>query len=77
LLTSAQQISAVNFLTVELLIVASIWYLVMSTVCSIGQSYLERRLQVVLRVRPERWTTRALAKARAPRVEPSSDRRVA
>jgi polar amino acid transport system permease protein len=60
LLTAAQQVSAVNFLVVELLIVASVWYLVMSTICSFGQSYLERRLQVVLRVRPKRWTDRLI-----------------
>lgn len=52
LLTSVQQLYAVNFLTIELLMVASIWYLVMSTVASIGQSALERRLGASLRVRP-------------------------
>lgn len=67
LLTSAQQIYAVNFLTVELLVVASIWYLVMSSVCSIGQAYLERRLQVVLRVRPQGWSSRFLSRAGAQR----------
>ncbi|MFI8788812.1 amino acid ABC transporter permease [Streptomyces sp. NPDC055105] len=61
LLTASQHIYAVNFLTVELLIVASLWYLAMSTLASIGQGYLERRLQVVLRVRPKSWTSRLLA----------------
>lgn len=42
LLTSVQQIYAMNFLTIELLIVASIWYLVMTTVATIAQGYLER-----------------------------------
>ena len=65
LLTSAQQIYATNFMTIELLIVASIWYLVMSSICSIGQSYLERRLRVVLRVRSKRWSTRTAKKVSA------------
>jgi polar amino acid transport system permease protein len=42
LLYSAQLIYSVNFKTIPLLIVASIWYLVMTTVLSIGQYYLER-----------------------------------
>ena len=58
LLTSAQHIYAVNFMTIELLLVASVWYLALSTVCAIGQGYLERRLSVVLRVRSESWITR-------------------
>jgi polar amino acid transport system permease protein len=36
-------ISASNFQTMPLLIVASIWYLIVTTVLSIGQFYLERR----------------------------------
>lgn len=43
LLTSAQQIYASNFLTVELLFVASIWYLALSTIASYGQSRIEKR----------------------------------
>lgn len=42
LLYSVQQIYAVNFQTIPLLIVASIWYLIVTTVLSIGQYYLER-----------------------------------
>jgi polar amino acid transport system permease protein len=42
LLYSVQQIYAVNYQTIPLLIVASIWYLVVTTVLSIGQFYLER-----------------------------------
>jgi polar amino acid transport system permease protein len=42
LLYSVQQIYAVNYRTIPLLIVASIWYLVVTTVLSIGQFYLER-----------------------------------
>jgi len=44
LLTRVQNIYAKNFLIIELLIVASIWYLVLTTVASIGQSWIERRL---------------------------------
>lgn len=42
LLTQSQHIYARNFLVIELLMVASIWYLGMTTVASIGQYYLER-----------------------------------
>ncbi|MDQ8705539.1 amino acid ABC transporter permease [Streptomyces sp. LHD-70] len=59
LLTATQQIYGVNYLVIELLIVASIWYLALSTVASLAQSLLERRLQVVLRVRQQPWTARA------------------
>jgi polar amino acid transport system permease protein len=43
LLYSVQLIYAVNYRTIPLLIVASIWYLVVTTLLSIGQYYLERR----------------------------------
>lgn len=43
LLYSVQLIYAVNYLQIPLLIVASIWYLIVTTVLSIGQYYLERR----------------------------------
>jgi polar amino acid transport system permease protein len=32
----------VNYRTIQLLIVASIWYLIVTTVLTFGQSYLER-----------------------------------
>ena len=38
----ANNISAQNYKTIQLLIVASIWYLAMTTVLSIGQYYVER-----------------------------------
>jgi polar amino acid transport system permease protein len=41
LLTQAQIIYYGNYLIIELLIVASIWYLVLTTIGSIGQSFLE------------------------------------
>jgi polar amino acid transport system permease protein len=44
LLTRAQQIYSVNFYVVALLIVASLWYLILTTVATIGQHYLEQWL---------------------------------
>jgi polar amino acid transport system permease protein len=44
LLTRAQNIYARNFLIIELLIVASIWYLVMTTIASAIQLVIESRL---------------------------------
>src|SRR5262249_61665106 len=43
LLYSVQLIYAVNYRTIPLLLVASLWYLIVTTVLSIGQYYLERR----------------------------------
>ncbi len=45
LLFASQQIYAVNYETIPLLIVASIWYLVVTSVLSVGQYYLERRFR--------------------------------
>jgi polar amino acid transport system permease protein len=42
LLYSVQLIYSVNFLQIPLLIVASLWYLIVTTVLSIGQFFLER-----------------------------------
>ena len=43
LLYYAQQIYATNFKTIPLLIVASIWYLVLTSVAYVGQYFIERR----------------------------------
>lgn len=43
LLTSAQFISANNLRTIELLIVATIWFLIVTSIASLGQRHLERR----------------------------------
>lgn len=59
LLTQAQNISAANLKTVELLLVASAWYLIIVSVFSAAQSLLERRLS--------RGSSRS-ATARRPRV---------
>jgi polar amino acid transport system permease protein len=42
LLYSVQLIYAVNYRTIPLLLVASIWYVIVTTVLSFGQVYLER-----------------------------------
>jgi polar amino acid transport system permease protein len=60
LMRRASDIYATNFLVIELLIVASIWYLVLTTVASVGQYYLERRYA--------RGTSRSLAETALQRV---------
>ena len=37
-----QLIYAVNYRTIPLLIVASIWYLILTTILTVGQYYVER-----------------------------------
>jgi polar amino acid transport system permease protein len=63
LLTRAQNIYARNFLVIELLMVASIWYLALTTVASVGQSAIERRLGRSIAHEPPAWmrTFRRLA----------------
>ena len=43
LLTRVENISATNLMTIELLLVASLWYLLISSVTSVGQYFLERK----------------------------------
>ncbi|RZS37809.1 amino acid ABC transporter membrane protein (PAAT family) [Herbihabitans rhizosphaerae] len=43
LFTNAQQIYGSNYQQIPLLVVASIWYLLMTSILSIGQYFLERR----------------------------------
>ena len=43
LLTQAEDIYATNYRTIELLIVAALWYIVLTSVTYIGQYFLERR----------------------------------
>jgi len=43
LFTRQQQIATATYAVLELLIVASIWYLVMTSILTVGQYYLERR----------------------------------
>lgn len=44
LLTAAENISSANLRTIELMLVATFWYLVLTTLTSVGQYFLERRL---------------------------------
>ena len=43
LLTTVQKVYEQNFQVIPLLIVASLWYLALTTVLTIGQHYLEKR----------------------------------
>jgi polar amino acid transport system permease protein len=43
LLFAAQQIYNTNYKIIQLLIVASIWYLVMTSIAYVGQYFIERR----------------------------------
>ena len=75
LLGAATNISANNFQTMPLLITASLWYLIVTTVLSIGQFYLERHFaRGALRTPPptplqrlRRDVRGVLAKFRTPR----------
>jgi polar amino acid transport system permease protein len=60
-LTSASRlIYAVNFKVMELLVVASIWYLILTSAFSLMQAELEARLAIVERERAIPLTTRVL-----------------
>ncbi|SFU11322.1 amino acid ABC transporter permease [Arthrobacter sp. ov118] len=60
LLTRAQSISSSNFKIIELLFVASLWYIVATTVASIGQHYLEKKYS---------WSSRPMRRSSRPVVE--------
>jgi polar amino acid transport system permease protein len=60
LTTAARLIYAVNFKIMELLVVASIWYLIMTTAFSVLQAEMEARLAIVERERAIPLTTRVL-----------------
>ena len=57
LLTSVQRIYATNYQIIDLLIVACIWYLLLTTIATYGQSRLERRFAGATRaaVGTRRW----------------------
>jgi polar amino acid transport system permease protein len=42
LFTRSEQISSANFAVIELAIVASVWYLLMTSILTVGQFYVER-----------------------------------
>jgi polar amino acid transport system permease protein len=71
LLRRAQDVYSTNLRTLELLTVASIWYLVLTSVFSVGQYYLERRFargsQHELPETPLQRIRRNLAPARSRR----------
>jgi polar amino acid transport system permease protein len=57
LLYSADLIASRTYQTIPLLIVASIWYLILTSVLSIGQMFLERRVSRGIRGQAQpRWT---------------------
>ncbi|MEU8825357.1 amino acid ABC transporter permease [Streptomyces sp. NPDC048636] len=58
LMYSVQQIYASNFQTIPLLLVASIWYLVLTSVLSVGQYFLEKRYSKGEEVRKPRLVRR-------------------
>jgi len=60
LLYSAQLIYAVNYLQIPLLLTASIWYLAVTSVLSVGQYYVERHFRRghSSRQPPDSWLTR-------------------
>jgi len=60
LLGASRLIYSVNFRPMELLVVAAIWYLAMTTVFSLLQAELERALAVGDRERPQTLVSRAL-----------------
>jgi polar amino acid transport system permease protein len=45
LLTAAENISSANLHTIELMLVATFWYLVLTTITSVAQYFAERRLR--------------------------------
>ncbi|HEV3356446.1 MAG TPA: amino acid ABC transporter permease [Pseudonocardiaceae bacterium] len=55
-----------NFQQIPLLVVASIWYLVLTSVLSVGQYYIERRYsRGAVQVREQGWLSRMMAQRRA------------
>ena len=70
LLTRARGIYATNLLVIELLIVVSLWYVLLTTVASVGQYYLERRYARGLaeELAPTPFQRARVALARRPRL---------
>jgi polar amino acid transport system permease protein len=74
LLGGAQNIySQATFLQIPLLVVASIWYVIMTSILSVGQYFLERRFgRGTARARPARPAQRLLEQFRAQRRDQSA-----
>jgi polar amino acid transport system permease protein len=66
LLTKSQQIYGQNFAVIPLLIVASLWYLVLTSIATVGQHYLERAVAVDGARRPSPTLRRRLSRNLAP-----------
>ncbi|MGZ3433847.1 MAG: amino acid ABC transporter permease [Isosphaeraceae bacterium] len=78
LLYAVQLIYSVNFKTIPLLIVASIWYLIVTSVLTVGQYYIERHYArgATRELPPTPWQRirRHLFTIRSPLPEPSPQR---
>jgi polar amino acid transport system permease protein len=66
LLTRTQQIYSMNFLVIPLLVVASLWYLALTTLATIGQYFLERRFGRSTAQTAPRLTPQLILSAIAP-----------
>jgi polar amino acid transport system permease protein len=44
LLTAAENVASSNLRTIELMLVACFWYLVLTSIANVGQHFIERRL---------------------------------
>ncbi|MFF2631871.1 amino acid ABC transporter permease [Microbacterium sp. NPDC058021] len=71
LLYRARQIGAADYSVIEMLLVASIWYLILTTIAGILQSWLERRFSQSLQNRQPGWTARMFGFRREPAGEPA------
>ena len=60
LIKAARRVSADNFAVMEMMVVASFWYLLMTTAFSVLQAEIERALTVAERERPETLFSRVL-----------------
>lgn len=66
LLTNAQSIGTRDFTPMEMLLVATVWYLVLTTIATYGQYLLERRLLRGSRHQPQRSFLRKLLRNLTP-----------
>jgi polar amino acid transport system permease protein len=73
LLYSAQLVYSANFKTIPLLIAASLWYLLVTSILSLGQFYIERHFNKGGRATPTRTSRRSsLRKAKALSSRPAT-----
>lgn len=69
LLYRARQIGAADFSAMEMLLVASVWYLALTSIASVLQAWLERRFDKDA-PRREGWMSRMFAFRQTPRTDP-------